>query len=1089
MRPPAMNFLSMLRRLGGLVTATCIGLGQALPVDFPTPVHAPGGIHLAGWQKPGEPAEAARPLPAAVRHKLAAGPLVRLEAPDLDPVLAEDARALSDAKGARRISLRRALPKALLASAGKGGGNWQSLPDGTSVWTAQVESEGALALRLHFSEVALPDGAEILVYGGSDEVTGPYSMALLAGRDQFWSGTVFAPRVTVECTLAPGVPVESVHFRIDELTHRYVALPLPDAAAKAAETCNVDVTCEPDWLTTSKAVAGLGSVQTTGELFCTGCLVNDANPATGTDYVMTANHCVGSQVEADTVEFYWFYQTAACNGAVPPLTSRPRTIGGADFIAGAYNELVNDFAFLRLRRPTPAGVMYAGWSSEPVASGSEIIGIHHPSGDFKRISFGNVSSTDGDYWRVQWSRGITEPGSSGSPLFTSNHEFIGQLYGGRSSCELPDGEDVYGRFDRTFPVISPWLLGTPAVATNDSFAKAMVISGLNGNLRGSTAGASKEAGEPLHVNNRGGKSVWFRWTAPSNTLVTFKTDGSAFDTLLAVYTGATVNALTAVRSNNDGLEYPLSALSFAATAGTNYLIALDGYDGAAGAFGLVWLPGATEELSSNDNFADAMVLSAGRGEVGVSNQGASKEPGEPNHAGNVGGASVWFRWVAPTTGKVFFDTEGSEIDTVLAIYGGLSLASLGTPIATADDINSTAEIYTSRTSFNAIAGKTYFIAVDGYGEEGLAADQGFILLTWYPPAATTGAPPANDGFSAAQLLPGNTGSTNGTTLRATKQPGEPDHAGTAGGRSIWYRWVASADGLVSFDTKGSDYDSVLAVYTGATVSSLALLGDNDDVDRSTRQSRVTVRTTAGTEYRAAVEAFLTDSGVLREGAVKLAWSFEPGGNNDNFAQAQLLTGTAGRVTGESWQATVEPDEPRHAGNRGGASVWYRWIAPATGNATFDTVGSTFDTVLGIYTGASVDALDEVGRGDDISSARSIYTSEATFPVVEAEEYHLAIDGYRSDSPQASPAEVGSIVVNWTFKAAPELKLLNPVVGPGGFSVSVTGGAGESVTLQTTGDFAAWTDVTSTTLDAGGAGSLSDPDATGRTESFYRVIRQ
>src|SRR5205814_2055031 len=58
--------------------------------------------------------------------------------------------------------------------------------------------------------------------------------------------------------------------------------------------------------------------------------------------------------------------------------------------------------------------------------------------------------------------------------------------------------------------------------------------------------ATKETGEPNHAGNAGGKSVWWNWTAPDNNSVTFTTKGSGFDTLLAVYTGASVSALTAV---------------------------------------------------------------------------------------------------------------------------------------------------------------------------------------------------------------------------------------------------------------------------------------------------------------------------------------------------------------------------------------------------------------------------------------------------------------------------------------------------------------------------------------------------------------
>ncbi len=95
--------------------------------------------------------------------------------------------------------------------------------------------------------------------------------------------------------------------------------------------------------------------------------------------------------------------------------------------------------------------------------------------------------------------------------------------------------------------------------------------------------ASKESGEPNHAGNAGGKSVWFEWTAPVAASVSIDTHGSSFDTLLAVYTGNSMAALTEVVSNdNDGSANGTSGLSFVATAGTVYRIAVDGFDGASG---------------------------------------------------------------------------------------------------------------------------------------------------------------------------------------------------------------------------------------------------------------------------------------------------------------------------------------------------------------------------------------------------------------------------------------------------------------------------------------------------------------------------
>ncbi|MBI5384444.1 MAG: hypothetical protein HZA90_07120 [Verrucomicrobia bacterium] len=128
----------------------------------------------------------------------------------------------------------------------------------------------------------------------------------------------------------------------------------------------------------------------------------------------------------------------------------------------------------------------------------------------------------------------------------------------------------------------------PPVA-NDNFATATAFASLSGTTSGTTLGATKEIVEPNHHGNTGGSSVWFRWTAPLSGTVTFNTFGSGFDTLLAVYTGASVGALTTVTSNDDTPVGNTSSVTFDATAGTVYRIAVDGYNGAAGSYTLSWL--------------------------------------------------------------------------------------------------------------------------------------------------------------------------------------------------------------------------------------------------------------------------------------------------------------------------------------------------------------------------------------------------------------------------------------------------------------------------------------------------------------------
>jgi hypothetical protein len=112
--------------------------------------------------------------------------------------------------------------------------------------------------------------------------------------------------------------------------------------------------------------------------------------------------------------------------------------------------------------------------------------------------------------------------------------------------------------------------------------------------------------------------------------------------------------------------------------------------------------------------------------------------------------------------------------------------------------------------------------------------------------------------------------------------------------------------------------------------------------------------------------------------------------NDNFASAAVLSGTAATATGTNIDATKEPGEPEHAGQPGGRSVWWRWTAPAAGGVTIDACDSSFDTVLAVYTGTSVDALIPVKSNDDTDACD--FGSSVTFVAVSGQVYSIAVDG-------------------------------------------------------------------------------------------------
>ncbi len=139
-------------------------------------------------------------------------------------------------------------------------------------------------------------------------------------------------------------------------------------------------------------------------------------------------------------------------------------------------------------------------------------------------------------------------------------------------------DSASGSFSRRFYRVRPWVAGP----FNDLFANRTMLVGTNLVATDTNVGASMEPGEPFHWAATGGKSVWWTWQAPNSGPVTFSTGGSAFDTLLAIYTGNSVAALTLVANNDDFPGTGRSQITFSATAGTVYQIAVDGYNAESG---------------------------------------------------------------------------------------------------------------------------------------------------------------------------------------------------------------------------------------------------------------------------------------------------------------------------------------------------------------------------------------------------------------------------------------------------------------------------------------------------------------------------
>ena len=245
----------------------------------------------------------------------------------------------------------------------------------------------------------------------------------------------------------------------------------------------------------------------------------------------------------------------------------------------------------------------------------------------------------------------------------------------------------------------------------------------------------------------------------------------------------------------------------------------------------------------------------------------------------------------------------------------------------------------------------------------------------------------NDDVADAAPIDGAQGTVTASTAEATAEAGEPAHGAGGPARSIWYRFTPSADGVLTVDTRGSDFDTVLAAYTGTPFSSLVQQAQNDDT--GDRTSEITLTVAAGDVVLIAVDGYNEDAG-----EVQLSWRFAADDGdtaNDDVADARILSGGGGSVSSANTDATIEDGEPPHAGLGPHASVWFSWTPASSGEITFDTLGSTFDTVLAAYTGTPFGGLTSVAGSDDADPPE--LHSRITFEATAGTRYLVVVDGF------------------------------------------------------------------------------------------------
>ena len=420
---------------------------------------------------------------------------------------------------------------------------------------------------------------------------------------------------------------------------------------------------------------------------------------------------------------------------------------------------------------------------------------------------------------------------------------------------------------------------------------------------GTNLRATVETGEPFHAGNKAA-SVWYRWTAPSSGTATVHTCTSSFDTVLAAYTGTAVNSLTGVASNDDDGCSPNSLgsrIQFSAVSGTTYRFAVDGFSGATGTFTLALsLPGAPAaptvtglNPTSGSTAGGNQVTLTGTGFTGAtavtfgataatsfSVQSATQILATaPAHAAgpvnvtvttpagtSTTGAGNQYTYVAPVAAPTVTGLNptsgstagGNQVTLTGTGFTGATAVTFGATAATSFSVQSATQILATAPAH--AAGPVNVTVTTPAGTSTTGAGNQY---TYVAPVVR----PTNDNFGSARVVSGGSFDVTGNNRNATKQTGEPNHAGDRGGASVWFRWTAPSTRFFTIRTIGSNFDTLLAIYRGTSVGGLTRVVANDDAAGGF-QSRVRFRAIRGTTYRIAVDGF-AGLGSAATGAIRL----------------------------------------------------------------------------------------------------------------------------------------------------------------------------------------------------------------------------
>ncbi len=485
-------------------------------------------------------------------------------------------------------------------------GVWDEFADGSRVWRLRIASEGAYSLSFLFSRYQVPMGGELFVYNDDHgTVRGAYTHENHNEDGQFAIQPIQGDAVTFEYYEPAGVDAPG-EIRICSVIHDYTdifSLYEKSGGGAKAGWCENDVACpegDPWWNQINATTLII-----LGGYLCSGSLINNT-AHDGDQLYISAYHC-GSM---NSAVFRFNYERSGCGSGSAPTN---HTVQGSVQLAA------NSSRDTRLARITPTiplsyDPVYAGWDRTDVAP-SDTVATHHPQGGVKKISFDYDSPVkSGNDWRiVQWDDGVTEPGSSGSPLYTPQGRFIGALYGGQATCDYPYN-DYYPRLSKTWAYVGPYLdpLGT-GETTIDHYdpnggsdpTAEFIGSPTSGYTPLDVDFTDQSTGTGLHTwawtfgdgGTSGVRHPSYTYTLPGTFTVTLTvtgTNGNDTRTRTGYITVSTGSGASVSSRNGSGVNPDIYSSTDLPVLGTTWTAQIDG--GSVGASGLTFTVGYSAPL-------------------------------------------------------------------------------------------------------------------------------------------------------------------------------------------------------------------------------------------------------------------------------------------------------------------------------------------------------------------------------------------------------------------------------------------------------------------------------------------------------------